>query len=1160
MKIESMCHCVFSLASILVCTAGHGAPAPDLTVPLPPGETALTDLGVYRVGWQSYGKEPVWMPLSWMGHFDPYCGISYTKWNRVLGREALLMHSPWHVPPGKAWVDYQLVLPRITPIRLSFGIAMGPEVAVPGKSDGVTFSCYLTADGQERELMRHHQAKAEWLDYSFDLSPHAGKTVTLRLQVEPGPKNDSSWDYSFFGDAKIKVGTSKESTPGLLNRLTSKGAYAATEKASHLALSNSATNGVVPSNLLPCVNSIEPAGSTWRFTYKGEDCRLVYSWEPATGTLDDFMAQVDDGRPFQPAAGGGLTALKQGTKAEPIPARGGKAVRVSKDGDTLHVLWEYDFQGQPLRVAWQYRIFGKALVVSASCDELRVTRFSLGDVGLAPLRKTFGVPYLVGKVHYLPVQDAFVGRYLDWTASHSSTCPHGAATYEAKTDGTRNPLFETGYIAVSPDVDEVLPNIPHPPSPFLATLGPRVMLDIWGHYKGTYGGDAAKLRELKDNGIDHLVIIQHDWQRYGYDVKLPDHLPANPALGGDEGMIAFGKAANECGYIWSLHENYIDLYPDAPSYDPTARVLQANGAPSLAWYNPGTKVQSFGLKCNRALGFAKQNSPEAHRRYGTTAAYLDVHTCVPPWHQLDHEPGQPMAAMALAKVKNDTALFQFERDTHGGPLFGEGANHFYWAGRCDGVEAQVEGGEDHAAFLDFDLLKIHPQMVNHGMGYMERWFRRGYDAEYGGDAGSVEQLDKYRAMELAYGHAGFLGNMYVHTVQTVAREHHLVHPVQRLYGTARPVEIRYEVDGRFVTASAALVAGDTSRQRIRYDNGLTLWVNWRAEPWRVENPKPENADRGASVAGVRTSDFGFRILPQWGFLALGPDTAVSTALHEGKIGDYAECPEYLFADARTWFDLPYLRPKKDVEPRLRSFKYLGGNRLQVTYEWIVNDTFDGNYNCFVHAVNAHDTTGQHIVFQGDHGLPKPTGQWGAGEVIVDGPHELRVSDKFDSYDLVIGLFKGDRVRLKGLDTGGHRILVGRVKVDRQAGQITNLSVEKVTAADQPKLASQQADFTAHTNPAGSWLDFGKLATDGAVKVNREQDRLVLFPYPREKKFRVSLGLKALAPAADLARVQVRALGAGTQQDLGPAEFKQADGRIELQTGTPGAGRYVVTWK
>ena len=209
-----------------------------------------------------------------------------------------------------------------------------------------------------------------------------------------------------------------------------------------------------------------------------------------------------------------------------------------------------------------------------------------------------------------------------------------------------------------------------------------------------------------------------------------------------------------------------------------------------------------------------------------------------------------MAAMALGKVNSDTALFQFMRDSHGGPLFGEGHHQFYWAGCCDGVEAQVDGGEDHVPLLDFDLLKLHPQMVNHGMGYYERWFRRGYDMRWGRDAGSMEQIDKYRAQELAYGHAGFVGAAQTDNISWVAREHHLMHPVQRLYGASRPVEIRYEVEGQWVAASAAVVAGDTSRQRIRYQGGLTLWVNWRSEPWQIEG----------------------HLLPQWGFLATGPET------------------------------------------------------------------------------------------------------------------------------------------------------------------------------------------------------------------------------------------------------------------------------------------------
>ncbi len=444
----------------------------------------------------------------------------------------------------------------------------------------------------------------------------------------------------------------------LVRRLTSSRAYRATEKMSLAALSNRPQRGVVPSNLLPCTNACERSADGFRFLYRADDCRVVYTYKPASGTLDDFTVQVDDGPIFRPASGGGVTVgLKRGDKTEEIALCGGRLVKAVVGNSTLGVLWQYEVEGRPLQVAWDFKLLGKSLAVSARCDEPMVTRFSLGEVGLAPLRRSIPIPYLIGRAVYLPVQNLFVCRYLDWTKSHASSCPQGVAVYDAKTDGTRNPLVESGYVAVSPQLGEVLPNLPSPPSPYRALLGPRIMLDIWRHHLGTYQGDGENLLALKDHGVDHVAIIQHVWQRYGYDVKLPDHLPANPDFGGDEGMIAFGKAANRCGYVWSLHENYIDLYPDAPSYDPTARVLMSDGSPSKAWYNSGTQVQSFGLKCNRALEFARRVAPEAHRRYGTTAAYLDVHTCVPPWHQLDHEAGQPMAAMALAKVKFDTALF-----------------------------------------------------------------------------------------------------------------------------------------------------------------------------------------------------------------------------------------------------------------------------------------------------------------------------------------------------------------------------------------------------------------------------------------------------------------------------------------------------------------------
>ncbi|MEI2725985.1 MAG: hypothetical protein V9H26_21465 [Verrucomicrobiota bacterium] len=288
--------------------------------------------------------------------------------------------------------------------------------------------------------------------------------------------------------------------------------------------------------LLPCSNKLERTADGWRFSYAGADGPLTFTFKPVTGTLDDFTAQLGKGRPFLPATGGGATvARKRENKTEEILAHGGHVAEVRREGDTLNVVWDYDLPDQPLRIAWSYRMQGKALVVSARCDQPMLSRFSLGNAA-APLRRTLNVPYLPGVVNYLPVEGAFVCRYLDWTQSHASECPQGEASYHFTTATNRNALAETGYIAVSPDVGEVLPNIPQPASPFLGVLGPRIMLDIWGHSEGSYAGDARKLRELKDLGVDHLAIIQHAWQHYGYDVKLPDHMPANADLGGDEGM------------------------------------------------------------------------------------------------------------------------------------------------------------------------------------------------------------------------------------------------------------------------------------------------------------------------------------------------------------------------------------------------------------------------------------------------------------------------------------------------------------------------------------------------------------------------------------------------------------------------------------------------
>ena len=840
---------------------------------LPHGTTQLTELVEYRVGFRQNGNEQ-WMPASWSGQFSTPARIAVVPTDHVMDRDAIMVHPPWGGGTGPIWIDYQLRLPAGVPARLEFAMGMRDRELGPGSSDGVTFTCQLVGrpDGPQT-LFTEHYRQAGWKHVVVDLSDAAGAGVVLRLLVDPGPAQDSTSDTAFLGEPRIVCGVTEadQSQPGVPHLIAAANELAAEAGLGRLV--NDPSGGVLPGNAVPHQTRIERIPDGHALVYEGADGRVVWTYRPTTGTLDDLQVQFGDEEPIRPAGGGGAFTSEDETDRR---LEGGEPRLVNVGPDGLQVTWVYPQAGDPVEVEWGFRLHGKALVVNARSHSREISALSLGDTRGPPLRRRIPMPYLHRVVDYLPAEQLFALRFFDWTQSHASRSPEHVAEYSATTAGERNCLQEVGCIAVSRNLYEVLPNIPHPPSPYRNRLASLIVLDLWGHVGGTYAGDTEHLLNLKDQGIDHLAVILHDWQRYGYDVKLPDHLPADPRYGTEADLATFGTTATRLGYPWAVHENYIDIYPDAPSWDPEAVVLEADGSRSKAWFNPGTGVQSYGIKCNRALGFAERVAPEAHRRYGTTAGYLDVHTGVPPWHQLDYDATQPLAAMALHKVQRDAELFAYLRATHEGPLFGEGHKVLYWAGLFDAAEAQVEGGEDHAPLLDFELLKIHPQVVNHGMGYYERWYRAGWNARWGIDAGTPEELDKYRAQQIAYGHAGFVGRHFNADLTFIAQEHHLMHPIQRLMAAARPTAIDYWIDGDWVSASVAVAVGVRDRQRIRYDSGLTVWVNWRAAPWLVEG----------------------RRLPQWGFLALGPETEAWTALVDSRTADFAACPEFVYADAR----------------------------------------------------------------------------------------------------------------------------------------------------------------------------------------------------------------------------------------------------------------------
>lgn len=86
-----------------------------------------------------------------------------------------------------------------------------------------------------------------------------------------------------------------------------------------------------------------------------------------------------------------------------------------------------------------------------------------------------------------------------------------------------------------------------------------------------------------------------------------------------------------------------------------------------------------------------------------------------------------------------------------------------------------------------------------------------------------------------------------------------------------------------------------------------------------------------------------------------------------------------------------------------------------------------------------------------------------------------------------------------------------------------------------------------------------MATDGSVKIQKDKNALTVFPYPRDKAFNVRLNLKALAPNAATDKIEVRALAAGTQNDMGKIDYTIKDGLLTMTLGLKNAGRYVISY-
>lgn len=658
----------------------------------------------------------------------------------------------------------------------------------------------------------------------------------------------------------------------------------------------------------------------------------------------------------------------------------------------------------------------------------------------------------------------YITTTVDLMRSEASGIGTGDHTgYLPLTNGVRNAMKDRFYLTVTSRYEEAIANLTHEPSPFLDELSHRTVLDGWG---GNFADNEQWLRDMSRYGVDSFLMIKHVWQRDGYDQTYPNTMPANEGMGGDAALRSLSLTAQALGHRFSVHENYYDYYPNAESFKEADRCLTSAGKP-IDGYDNG-RVRAVILKPSKLMDYAHEFTPEIKRRYDCDSAYHDI---MPTWH-VDFDAAVPGAGKIRYTHEQTRELSNFDREILGGPVVFEAADPMM-AGTYDGGCNYGLDTYKIPVAVAPELLKIHPRMSNHGFGYYERWLPWGYGPGWYEYVMTDRELDKYRAYQTAFGRTGFIGQQLMKSPHAVVREFYLTQAFGRAYTGKLLQRLRYEVDGQWADAGTAARLNALTRINAEYEGGQQVYVNLADTPWRIAGHE----------------------LPPNGTLTLGPRAEAWTAVRDGQICDYSRYEDRTYADARSHvWTVP--EPPAPIAPTPH-FRAIEGPRFELTIDWQVERKLERDFITFWHFAS-----GSRIVFQSDHKLAKPTSTWQIGETVTDGPVQISVPDDATTveYEVRVGLY--DNEGRATLVNGADQVLVGRLKVTRDGAVATGVQFEPVSAAAAPE--SDPAAYREGANLQKKVLDFGPVATNGALVLMTKDTGLTLIPVPIGEVFSVGL--------------------------------------------------------
>lgn len=143
-----------------------------------------------------------------------------------------------------------------------------------------------------------------------------------------------------------------------------------------------------------------------------------------------------------------------------------------------------------------------------------------------------------------------------------------------------------------------------------------------------------------DLKIDRAMMVLAGWIHRGYDNQHPDPLPVAPELGGNEALIKASKRIKDTGFLFGLHDNYQDMYKDAPSWNPDMIAKNANGTLRLGGNWAGG--QCWLVCAEKQVELARRpetNLPMIQKLFRPTIYFIDTIFAAPLYDC--HDPNHP---------------------------------------------------------------------------------------------------------------------------------------------------------------------------------------------------------------------------------------------------------------------------------------------------------------------------------------------------------------------------------------------------------------------------------------------------------------------------------------------------------------------------------------